>query len=346
MIERPEDIHNLSGLSQIDQVIQPPKTVRTEGILNLIFFTVIFFGFGFLITLGECAQSRVRLWLLAGGCWLLTAAISIWGILVWKYVSITFQRGKLILQGVFTRREMKLSEIEVVRWKPGAHSQIQIRTANTIGTINLHNYDKEDQLWLIHCFHAHFPEHYQENWPLFCLKIALPLKTGDHKTPVPPNSDAFLHTRRRWDRLIIIMTLITALTGILTAWHLQEPKYLLLPLFPLCCWFVRYTVPREGVSIPLNEHQDFTGLSRFLALWSVAWVMIYLLFRLALIPTPGNLGAGWPITVIWIAGLYGKFFQFERRQHQRDMEKAKTAVQEWDAGSAELAPHNQEGAAS
>jgi len=315
----------------VNRIFRPQKRFLTDGITSLIFFSLLFFGFGYAMWLNAPADRRDYSILLAAGCWLLMAPIFIWSILVWYYVSVTLQNGNVSLKGVFFCREINLSDIEVIHWRLYSHGQIKVQTAVKSGTINFYYYTEAEQLWLIQYFREQFPEDQQQNWPLFCLKVALPLLKPKQDKPREPGPDDVLHTRRDWDRLTTIMTSITALIGIYTAWVLQKPGYLFLPLLPLCMWFMRYAVPQEGEYVtPTSADKDFMETVTFFARWSLAWFVIYLPFSFALIPSPPDISVGWTINTIWITGLYWKLFQMNRKQHLKDLEKAEEAVKEWE----------------
>jgi hypothetical protein len=334
MTERPETSVVPVDMDQIEQAFQPQKQFRTDGIINLVFFSLISIGGGLAMWLSAPVDRRNYAFLIVGILYLPIASISIWSILVWKGVSVILHGGNLILQGVFSRRELKLSEIEVIRWSLYSHGQIKIETATEVGTINLFYFKKEEQLWMIQFFRSHFPETEQENWPLFCHKIALPLRNRHLNKPRTPRPDDFLHTRKRWDKLTIIFATVTALISILPAWYFQQIKYLLLPILPLCGWFVRYSIPEEGIPVSASENKNFNDACYFFGIWSVAWLIIYLPFRFELLPAPTGISVGWTITFIWIPGLYWRLFLMYRREHQRDLEDANLSVQEWEAGNS------------
>ncbi|QDU04100.1 hypothetical protein V6x_38250 [Gimesia chilikensis] len=345
MTDRPVEIQDISPISKIERVIRPPKTFRTEGITNLIFFSVIFSGFGYAMWLSAPPDRGVYAWLLAGVFWLLMAFISIWSILIWKYVAVTFHQGYLSLRSIYSRRELKLSEIKVVHWSLFSHGQIKVKNDTTSGRINLYYFSNKDRLWLIQYFRDRYPHQIQENWPLFCLKIALPLRNKLSDKPCKPHPDDVLHTRQDWDRLLVRMTLIAAIIGILSAWYFSRPGFLLFPLVSIACWFFRFSTPREGEYVPsVSADRDFINTWKFLLWWSLAWLAIWIPFWLDLLSAPFSPGFGSTIAAFWTAGLYGRVILMYRRESQKDLEKTTEAVKEWESGSAKLLPHDHEGA--
>ncbi|MFH1301309.1 MAG: hypothetical protein ABIK07_09620 [Planctomycetota bacterium] len=251
------------------------------------------------------------------------AAFSFWYMLVWKYVSVTLQNGNIALKGVFFNREVKLCDIEVVHWSLHSHGQIKVQTALETGKINFLYYTKAERLWLIQYFRDHFPENQQQNWPLFCLKIALPLLKPKQDKPREPGPDDVLHTRRNWDRLTTIITSITALIGIYTAWGLQKPGYLFLPLLPLCMWGFRYTVPKEGIFVRSTSADKeliyllwWTG-----AATTILFLLILLDYRGFIFPTG---------MVIWAAPFFWFLIKSEREEKKKSLLEAEEAIKEWE----------------
>ena len=315
----------------MDQVFRPQKHFLTEGVTCLIFFGLICFGGGYVMWLSAPVDRRVYSIPFAAGCWLFIAPLFIWSILVWKYVSVTLQNGNVALKGVFFCKEINLSDIEIVHWSLSSHGQIKIQTAVERGTINFYYYTKAERLWLIQYFRNHFPEDQQQNWPLFCLKIALPLLKPKSDQPREPGPDDVLHTRRNWDRLTFIMTGITALIGISTAWGLQKPGYLFLPLLPLCMWGFRYTVPKEGI---LMRSTSADKELIYLLWWTGAATMI--LFLLILLDLPREYrGFIFPTgMVIWAAPFFWFLIKSEREEKKKAIVEAEQAVKEWDEFTA------------
>lgn len=309
------------------RVFRPEKDFLTGGIINLIFFSFVFFGFGFFMWLSAPVDRRVYSIPFSACCWLPMAAFSFWYMLVWKYVSVTLQNGNITMKGVFFNREINLCDIDVVHWGLHSHGQIKVQTALERGTINFYYYTKAERLWLIQYFRNHFPEDQQQNWPLFCLKIALPLLKPKLDKPREAEPDDVLHTRRNWDRLTIIMTSITTLIGIFTAWGLQKPGYLFLPLLPLCMWGFRYTVPKEGIFVR-STSADKELI--YLLWWTGAATMI--LFLLILLDPPREYRGFIAPTgmLIWITPFFCFLIKSEREEKKKALVEAEQAVTEWD----------------
>ncbi|HBL42466.1 MAG TPA: hypothetical protein DDZ90_03630, partial [Planctomycetaceae bacterium] len=317
-------MHGSPAVSTVNS--EPENTVRVfrrgtkeqnGAMISLIVFGIIGLGFIYLMWLIAPVENRIYTLLFIGSLWGLLLSIILWDILVSKYVSVTFHGGNLLLQGVFSSRELKLSEIETIQWSLYSHGLIKVQTPAQTGSINLYYFENKERLWLIQYLRDHFPECRQENWPLFCHQIALTLRNRDTNKPRTPRPDDFLHTRKRWDKLTIVFTTITALISVLTAWHLQQMKYLLLPVLPLCGWFVRYTIPEEGIPVSVSENKYFNETFYFFGLWSVVWVIIYLPFRFELLPAPAGISVGWTIVFIWTSGFYWRLFLMYRRDHQK-----------------------------
>lgn len=312
------------------RVLRPEKGFLTGGIISLIFFSFVFFGFGFFMWFSAPDDRRVYSIPFVACIWLPMAAYSFWYMLVWKYVSVTLHNGNVALKGVFFNREIKLSDIEVVHWSLHPHGQIKVQTALETAKINFLYYTQEERLWLIQYFRDHFPEDQQQNWPLFCLKIALPLMKPDPDKPRKPEPGDVLHTRKNWDKIIFIITGITALIGAYTSWVLQKPGFLFLPVVPLIFWGFRFTLPKEGIYVrPTSTDKELV----YLGWWTGAATLM--LFLLVYLDLPREIRGSILLTgmAIWAAPVFWILIKSEHETKKNEIIKAEAAVKEWEAES-------------
>jgi len=263
--------------------------------------------------------------------WLLVAGLFIWEILFCQFTSITIRKGTLILQSVFSYQELELSNITQAHWKLISHGALSLETPTEKGTFGLINLTREERLWLIQYFRNRLPESIQQNWDLFCLKIALPLRKPKPEVIRNPGPDEILVTRKRYDRIGIPLTIISIISSVLTAWYFHYPKYLAFPVILILFWMLlRYSVPKEGMVLSrISADKEYMQTLFFLAWWSGAGLIGFIGFVLADLPPSFPSGVGWCMTFLWTSALCWKTYQSNRDQHKQDLEKAKEAVRQW-----------------
>ncbi|MCH9653414.1 MAG: hypothetical protein K0U86_04955 [Planctomycetes bacterium] len=228
----------------VDIVVRPHKSLRNGYIFGVFFFALL--GIGSTSFMWFAAQPSQKLYavLVFGVMWSLLPGLFIWEVLVCHFTSITIRNGTAILQSVFSCKELELSNITQAQWKLISHGALSLETATERGTFGLRHLTLEERLWLIQFFRNHLPESIQQNWDLFCLKIALPLREPKSEVIRDPGPDEILVTRKRYDRLGIPLIIISIICGVLTAWYFQYPKYLSFPVILILFWvLLRYSVP-------------------------------------------------------------------------------------------------------
>lgn len=315
--------------TSVSRVFRVRKYYRNLGIIGLIFFTFIS-----ICSVGEMwnkMQPQNNFFDVAFACLMISflPSVNLWILLAYKYESLTIQNESVIQKGVIFSKELDLSSVKQVRWMFGNGGQIKLKSLTNQISIHLDNFERDERLWLIRHFHSALPEAVQQNWDLFCSKVAVPLRDYDPDEIPNPGPDEILITRKRWTKIFIPIIFVSTILGMVAAWKLQSPRFLITPVvaFMLCLIF-RYTTPKLGM---VYRHDKATKhLMNFLGWWCSVGIIVFLIFRLTDFPEPQNTIAGYCSLFGWMAVYIVQLHRSSRAIQKRDLEKSKVAVQKWE----------------
>jgi hypothetical protein len=178
---------------------------------------------------------------------MLLMSIYIW---VAYYVErLTVDGTMLSIRSMFQNRQFDVSELRCLKWRiyPLGGS-IKFGVLGSNARLDLHGYDKKESLQIIRVLRKLVPPQAQEGWPIFCHKVALPLRDGKpSKMRVDPTAEYFTITRIRYDRMLafafpVSLALVIGLWVFFGLW-----QFTVLPLLVIAAWLLlRFNVPREG----------------------------------------------------------------------------------------------------
>ncbi|QDT28437.1 hypothetical protein Enr10x_37790 [Gimesia panareensis] len=257
-------------------VFRPSKQYRNGQLWSLIFCPFSFLGLGILIGLEDSFDAQILGFLCVVVFGLIPALTALWGILVYRNVSLTLHDRTMILQGVFQRQKINLAEVTEARWRTDSELFLNPRTNRIL--IHLKYFHLQDRLWLIRFFHQELTETAQKHWNRFCHQIAIPLEERLQLLQQPetklraPGSGEILITRRRYDWIGIPLNTLLTSTVILISWHQNRYGYLILPAFTIGWWlFLRYSTPKRGeIQERIWAREDFRVFTYLLAAWGSA----------------------------------------------------------------------------
>lgn len=313
------------------RVFRPKKSDRNGYLLSLVIFTLIGIGFTYSMWLVAHPAQKINAVIAFTLLCSIMPGMMLWGTLICQFSSTTVQNETVLLKGVFSQKEINLSNVIQARWRLTSHGALTLKTLIETGTINLMNLEKEEKLWLIQYFQSHLPESVQQNWDLFCLRIAIPLRDPKPIVIRDPGPDEILLTRMRCDRLFVPFIVLTAIGGIIAAWNFQLPRFLIAPVLPIMFWLMfRYIIPKRGmVAGRIFANNESLQVVRLLVWWFGLVMIFFITYRLAILPEPVHIIVGNFLMLFYMVFLSIKAYPLYHTNHLKMLEKAKQAVQQW-----------------
>ncbi|QDT96824.1 hypothetical protein [Gimesia aquarii] len=316
------------------RVFRPKKSDRNDYLLSLVIFTLMGIGFTYSMWLVAHPAQKINAVIAFTLLCSIMPGMMLWGTLICQFSSTTIQNETVLVKGVFSQKEINLSNVIQARWRLTSHGALTLKTLIETGTINLMYLEKEERLWLIQYFQSHLPESVQQNWDLFCLRIAIPLRDPKPKAIRDPGPSEILLTRRRWDWLCLPFIFLFTIGGIIAAWIFLSPRHLLIPIPTIIIWLLmRYSTDKKGEPTQrISADKEFVKLWKFITWWSCICLIIFII--LELLNPPGLFGEfpGFIVMALWTPVIYWRLYRSYRIDHLKDLEKAKQAVQQWETG--------------
>ncbi len=314
------------------------KSYRNEGVVCLVFFLLIgVVSSGAWLMIAPPGRRMIALcpavfFALFWGFWV---CLSCWILLAYRLGQLRVGNRQVIQKGVIGRKEIDLASIAVVRWRIfQTGGSISLRTLTKRLTIHLDKFERDERLWLIRYFHNKLPEAVEENWSLFCSKVAISLRDQVVQHNGCHDPGKVVLTRRRWDWYLVPVILLSAIYGVVACWQFQHPRMLMAPLMPTLFWlYLRCSTPRKGLAG--KRISAVPGQASFLifCLWwgavAVAGLVVFTIWRP---PMPHAAILGSIAMAFWVAVFLWRGHQLDGERVKRDQANAIVAVQQWDEG--------------
>ncbi|HEV3339011.1 MAG TPA: hypothetical protein VG125_01605 [Pirellulales bacterium] len=163
----------------------------------------------------------------------------------------TIKGTRIAIRSLLRNRDFDVSELQSLKWiaYPQGGS-IRFQVLGSRARLDLSEYSKADQLEIIRSLHDLVPPDVQVNWPLYCHKVALPLRDGEPSiVRTGPKTQLCTLSRKRYDRMLAIgLPMAVVLAVVLWAW-LKMNEVIVLPFVVIGFWLLlRFNVPREGLT--------------------------------------------------------------------------------------------------
>ena len=153
------------------------------------------------------------------------ALISAYMLIAYHVERFSIAGTRISIRSVFQQRQFDQSEVDKLTWKTNPiDGQLVFHVVNRNARLELHGFRREDRLRMVRLLRQLIPEAKQEGWPLFCLKIALPLRNRCEPQSIlenPCSRDEVFITRWRYDRLFLALLPLTII-GAVAAWWWTE----------------------------------------------------------------------------------------------------------------------------
>jgi hypothetical protein len=232
-----------------------PK-VKYKGIVFAVFFLAALAGYSSLLFLAEPGRHGFRdkpSAMVVGGFGIVVfGSMLLMSLYMWaSYYATQFSIDgtTLMLRTLLRNRQLDVGELKSLKWRPHPHGgSVVFRTLSSKASLRFDGFKAADRLKIIRMLRDLVSDQIQEGWPLFCHKIALPLR--DNKPAIArsePNAKFCAITRRRYDRsLLVALPLSIALAvGMGLIWNLWQ--FCVLPFLVVGAWaLLRWNVPADG----------------------------------------------------------------------------------------------------
>jgi len=263
---------------------------------------------------------------------LFPGGISLWALLIYRRAFLSLQNGTVISQHLFSRQQLQLQDVVTARWRLMPLVGLSMSTATETVVVDLNYFQREDQLWLIQYFRNQVPPDKQQDWPRFCWLIAMRLKRQSQPKTEVSGAHEILITRRRYDRIVVPLTIVSILTGIGLAWWLQNLGFLTLPFFILSFWLLmRFQTPKKGyVQQRIRGDKDTRDLLILITVLGLT-SMLYLIARKFDAPEPTTFLWFCSFLVLSAIAFTPYLMRSERERKQRETTRLEEAMREWDA---------------
>lgn len=257
---------------------------------------------------------------------------------------VTIEGTRIVVRTVFQRRALRAADVERLVWKARRPwGGVELCLAGRRTRIDFGAYPAEDRLRMIRLLYRLVPEEKQVQWPLFCQKVALPLRrrlsivTGGTGCDTCEPGE-ILVTRRRFDRAVALLLPVSA-SAALVLWHVtQLIQVLALPLAVTVAWLLlRYSVPREGaVQVRASAAHIRPRLKRYLAMLAAAVLLLVVLPWCGVARSTAVMTSMVPLVLLWLDCLYGTY-RYQVRQDRDERAASHSAAERWTRGEQQIA---------
>jgi hypothetical protein len=166
--------------------------------------------------------------------------------------------------------------------------------------------------------------------------VATPLLRRSVEHPL--REDESLFTRLHIDRIFIPLIPLVAAIGGGFAWHLQEARWLLVPVpFAVLWLFLRALIPAKGhllLSRGRLDNRFFLGL----VIWGAVGIIGVYAFDTFQRHLPYPSWWAWLGMLLWLFVLPVQVHRADRRRRQSERRQIELAVQEWERQEAGTTP--------
>jgi hypothetical protein len=303
----------------------------TSELIALVIFVLMAFASAYGMWI-ETKPDR-RLWgvLLFSSLWGIMAILPAWILLAYWRESLTIANGSVRQQGVVRQRELQLKDVNQAEWRLVKGGGLKLRTSSETISIYFDNFEPAERLWLIRHFRDSLSDGIQENWPLFCHRIAVPLRDLDVRQPCGP--DDVVLTRRRWDWYFIPFIVVATVFGVVAWLKLGLPRMLAAPLLPITLWLIlRLGTPKEGMKTKRMTRESDQGRAAIAAgSWGGGFFATLLILDVLNRPME-NLVLGIAF-IVCMGGMLWSANRIDREIGKKAEEAARSSLADWESAN-------------
>jgi hypothetical protein len=318
-------------------VFRPRKRYLWLGLASLGFFWGMAILSCVLYLVGEVPLLMLILGIVV---WGVMGFLALWLVLAYLRESLTIDGQMVSQRGVLFSTALWLPDVSLARWIVSPEGAVVLESPLGRVKIYLGNFELPERLLLIRLLRALLPEDVHRDWPVFCLKVALPLRRACEwleSDSRPLDEGEVLLTRRRLDVYFALGTALAAAVGMFSWWVGGNRAPLAAPGFMIAIWlFCRLNIPKRGA----RSHR-LSVIGKWRALLLVSW-LVGLPLAVAAIRLLVPRGVGHLVLIVLGVGTIVLILVFayrENRQRERQVvEAASAAVEEWELGEPPCPP--------
>jgi hypothetical protein len=328
----------------MNQTFRLQKTVKYQGMAFTAVFLAAILGYTSIFFIKEPAKHGFKgphsvafvgwMGIVVFGTMTL-ASIYMWAAYYVERLSIN--GTTLSIRSILQKRQFEISELQCLKWRihPFGGS-ILFRMLGSKTRLDLRGFGIDDRLRIIRALHDLVPSHVQEGWPLFCHKVALPLRDGKPSiVRADPSAGYFTITRKRYDRMLSVALPLSVVLAVFLWASLKLWQFTALPLLVIAAWLLlRFDVPAEGKS-EVRLTSTSQGRGQLIGMGAVV-LSLLLMIGLALVGVGKSIACGVTLVVLLLA-FPPMLFLFHKADKQRriaDERAAEPASLEWELGEA------------
>jgi hypothetical protein len=323
------------------------KAILLKGIAFTLIFTAVVLGYSsifFLEKPEEFGFKGPHSVAIVGGLGMAVfggmALLSLYMLIAYFVERFAVIEHTIYVKSVFQDRRFDPCEIDRLRWKTTMSGTLLFYVCGQKTRLDLHGFSRGDRLKIIRQIRRLTPEPTQENWLMFCHKIALPLRNRllpIEKRVIPDvgkeTTKDMLITRMRYDwGFAILFPACLAVAGA-AWWFLGIRQMMGLPAILIPFWLLlRFSTSKEGERVsrvtatPQGRFQIFmwsvivgSSLVGLVLLWKGIPREMVCTIRLAMI------GPLLPLC-------FYKCYQSDKQRKQNEAASAPFSAEQWESG--------------
>ena len=323
------------------------KSILVQGIVCTLLFMVATIGSVSVMFLYEPEKQGVKGEHSAANFASLSPAVffggmttlSVYTLLAYYVEHVAIMGTRILVRSVFQNRQFEASDVGTLVWKAiPVGGRLDLWVPNQRTKVDLHGFRDEDRLRIIRLFRGLIPEEKQVDWPLFCHKIALPLRdrrlnppTGDSISR--PADGEVIITRQRYDRLAIALLPMTFILAIAIWWITTSPTVFVIPACIALFWlFLRYSVRPEGQRQMRLAAKPGSRTMLFAMIAIIGSQLVVAALGLAGVRREAGFAIGLLIVVPAFAVFIYGVYRVDREQKRDAETAAKLAPERWKQG--------------
>jgi predicted outer membrane lipoprotein len=237
------------------------RALRHQGLAVVVFFAALTIAFATLplyVRTGEHGVERegsvVGMALLGVGVSGLMLALGVYTLAAYYVEQFSVDGSSITVRSVFQNRRFHADDVTEVRWNE-RRPRIVFRMPDCKAVLDLGGFERADRLRIVRIVRALFAEATQQGWPLYCLRVAVPLRDGIssieliHSVKSPGDPSGFvLVTRQRYDRVLMVALPASVAVSLFAWWLTDRWQIMVAPPGAVVFWWLllRFSTPRQG----------------------------------------------------------------------------------------------------